>query len=222
MNFHLIVHDDFKQDMARLHEAWRQDPNSSEGLEFQAAVAGLRALRAGRDNEYQGKQLGYGRQSYDLRDCAELKVPVVDERTPGGHPRGPSHRLVYREFEPLPKVEDGRVVPDPSAMPYRQAVAFAHRSEEPAAIAGERLGRRRGFPVPELHGLTGGGRPSIGPDRREGIQTTPHRIPVPPDLIRQAAILRDSPPPTPRPPASTPPASGLRPPNPGQARERER
>jgi hypothetical protein len=101
--------------------------------------------------------------------------------------------LVYREFDPLPTLRDGRVVQDPDAKPYRQIISFGHRSEDPAASAGERLKRSRGLPVRELHGLTGGGAPAIGKDLRE-VQTTPHRIPVPPDLMRQAAILRDSPP----------------------------
>ncbi|GAA0606103.1 hypothetical protein HPO96_01955 [Kribbella sandramycini] len=220
MKFHLIVHDDFKQDMVRLHAAWQRDPTSPEGLEFQAAVAGLKALREGREDAYVGKQLGSGPRSYDLRDCAELKVPVVAEWTSHGRPLGPSHRLVYREFEPLPTVEGGRVVHDPAATPYRHAVAFAHRADDPASIAGERLGRQRSVLDRDLYGLTGGGRPSVGPDGREGAQTTPHRIPVPGDLLRQAAILRDSPPPTPRPPGGEPGAAARHPGGPGQQRER--
>ncbi len=218
----MMVHPEMKQDMDVLAAAWKQDPESEAGREFNAAMKALKALSQGREAEYVGKQLGYGPGSHDLRDAAELKVPVVAEGTPGGHSRGPSHRLVYREFEPMPTVQDGRVVQDPNAKAYRQAVAFAHRSEDPAAIAGERLGRSRGIRDRNLHGLTGGGRPSVGPDRREGIQTTPHRIPVPPDLIRQAAILRDSPPATARPPTGTPKASGPRPTSPDQSRERDR
>ncbi|TDO52962.1 hypothetical protein EV651_117152 [Kribbella sp. VKM Ac-2571] len=74
--------------MDRLHEAWEQDRDSPAGREFQAAKAAQRALREEREGEYQGKQLGYGPQSYDLRDCAELKVPVDREFTPGGFERG--------------------------------------------------------------------------------------------------------------------------------------
>jgi hypothetical protein len=163
------------------------------GTEYVGVINALKALQSGREDAYEGKQLGYGPQSHDLRDCAELKVPVVPEFTPGGFPRGPSHRLIYREFDPLPTVRDGRVVHDPNARPYRHVVAFGHRSHDPAAIAGRRLGRERGKPERDLHGVSGGGRPSVGKDLR-GRQTTPHRIPVPSDLIRQAAILRDSPP----------------------------
>lgn len=182
----------------------------------------IKALQSGREDAYEGKQLGYGPQSHDLRDCAELKVPVVREFTPGGFPRGPSHRLVYREFDPLPTVQDGRVVQDPDAKPYRQVIAFGHRSEDLAATAGLRLARSRGLPVQELHGLTGGGRPAIGKDLRD-VQTTPHRMPVPPDLIRQAAILRDSPPAGTAPkPAGAPEANVNRPPGPGTSRSKDR
>jgi hypothetical protein len=193
VSYYLIVHPELKQEIDRLYVAWKQDPGSDAAQEFNAAMKSLAALRDGREGEYQGKQLGYGPGSHDLRDAAELKVAVYEEFTPGGHPRGPSHRLVYREFEPLPEVVGDRVIKDPEAMPYRQALVFDHRANDPAAIAGERLGRVRGLPDRNLHGLTGGGRPSEGP-QQPGVQTTPHRIPVPPDLIRQAAILRDSPP----------------------------
>ncbi|MBP2356889.1 hypothetical protein JOF29_007999 [Kribbella aluminosa] len=124
--------------MDRLHQEWKTDKNSPGGRAFVAAVGALRALREEREGEYQGKQLGYGPQSYDVRDCAELKVPVDREFTPGGYERGPSHRLVYREFDPLPTMEDGRVVPDPNAQAYRQPITFAHRSHDPADSAGQR------------------------------------------------------------------------------------
>lgn len=193
MNCHLLHHPEFSRDMDRLHAEWKRDQNSSGGREFQAAMGALRALREEREREYQGKQLGYGRQSYDLRDCAELKVPVDREFTQGGYERGPSHRLVYREFDPLPKVEGDRVVADPDAQAYRQPIAFAHRSNDPAAIAGKRLGRTIGVQSRDLQGVAGGGRPDVGP-QREGVQTTPHRLPVPGDLLKQAQMLRGSPP----------------------------
>lgn len=117
MRLRLLVRPGFKQDMDRLYEQLKQDPISPPGPEFQAAVDALRTLRQGREDEYEGKQLGYGQ-------------------------------------------------------PYQQAVSFGHRSQDPAAIAGERLGRERGLPQQELHGLTGGGHPDVGPER-PGAQTTP-------------------------------------------------
>ncbi len=161
----------------------------------------MAALRDGRESAYEGKQLGYGPGSHDLRDCAELKVPVFDEYKHDGSRLGPSHRVTYREFDPLPKVENGRVVPDPSALPYRHVVAFEHRADDPAAVTGNRLGRTRGFPMRDLQGL-GGGRPSVGP-QRAGARTTPNRVPAPPDLIKTAALLK----------ANAPAADALRAPN---------
>jgi hypothetical protein len=221
--YHLLIHPDLRAQINALSEARKQDPGSDAAKEYVAAIKGMQALARGEEAGYEGKQLGYGPGSHDLRDAAELKVPVFQESNDRGRPMGPSHRLIYREFEPMPTVEDGRVVSDPNALPYRQVVAFDHRSKDPAAIAGERLGRVRGMPERDLHGIAGGGRPSVGP-QQQGVQTTPHRVPVPPDLIRQAAILRDSPPAgaraAPRTGAGEAPAK--RPDGPGQSQSQER
>ncbi|GAA3088829.1 hypothetical protein [Kribbella aluminosa] len=74
------------------------------------------------------------------------------------------------------------------------------------------------MPSRDLQGLAGGGRPDIGP-QREGVQTTPQRLPVPGDLLKQAQILRDSPPAGTAPkPSSAPQANVNRPPGPGASR----
>jgi hypothetical protein len=212
----LIVDERLKPELDAGYAAWKTDPRSDAGREFNAAMKAMKALQEGREGEYVGKRLASGRGSYDLRDTAELKVAVFDEYKDNGWPLGPSHRLTYREFDPLPKVEDGRVVADPDARPYRHVIAFAHRADDPAAITGQRLGRSRGLLEPGLYGVGGGVRPSVGP-QREGAPTTPHRIPVPGDLLKQAQILRDSPPAgtAPKPPsapqANVNPASGAGP-----------
>ena len=78
------------------------------------------------------------------------------------------------------------------------------------------------MPQRDLHGLSGGGRPGVGP-LRDGVQTTPHRVPVPLELIRQAAILRDSPPAGTRPaPEAAPVADVNRPSGPGRSQSQER
>ena len=219
MKYQLVVHPELREEINRLYAAWKQDPASNAGREFEAFRDAMTALRDGREDEYIGKQLGYGRSSHDLRDAAELKVEVFAEGGTRERPR-PSHRLVYREFEPLPKVVDGRVVRDPNALPVRQIVAFNHRSMDPAAIAGERLGRERGKAESSLHGLTGGGRPDVGP-QRPGVQTTPHRLPMPEDVLHQ--ILRDSPPAGSQPaPTAVPQAKVMRPDGPGQSQSQER
>lgn len=223
MRYHLILHKELRAHINALSKSHERDPRSDEGREYVAVIKALKALQEGREGEYEGKQLGYGPQSHDLRDCAELKVPVFEEYKTNGWPLGPSHRVTFREFDPLPRVEDGRVVPDPDARPYRHVIAFVHRADDPAAITGERLGREVGQRQPELHGLTGGGRPSVGKDLRAGIQTTPHRIPVPGDLLRQAQILRDSPPAGTGPkPAPAPQANVNRPSAPGTSKSKDR
>lgn len=219
MKYQLVVHPELREEINRLYAAWKQDPTSDAGREFEAFREAMTALRDGREGDYIGKQLGYGRSSHDLRDGAEIKVDVFDEGGTSERPR-PSHRLVYREFDPPAQVVDGRVVRDPNAMPIRQIVAFNHRSMDPAAIAGERLGRERGKAEASLHGLTGGGRPDVGP-QRPGVQTTPHRLPVPQDVLHQ--ILRDSPPAGTKPaPSAAPQAQVNRPDGPGRSQSRDR
>jgi hypothetical protein len=152
VNYRLVVHPELRQEVNRLYEAWKHDPSSDAG----------------------------------------------------------------REFDPPMTMQDGRAAPD--GPPIRQILAFNHRRDEPAAIAGERLGRQRGIAQGELHGLTGGGRPSVG-RQREGVQITPHRMPVPNDVLQQ--ILRDSPPAGSGPrPSAAPQARVNRPEGPGEGRER--
>ena len=156
-----------------LEHAAASQPGSLRGLCICALKLGLQALAEGREDEYDGKRLGYSPTHHDLRDCAELKVPVVAESR-HGHDLGPSHRLIYREFES----EDG-------GPPYREAVCFAPRgSDLPFQIAGARLGREIGQPVPELAHL-----PNHRPTFQHGAAepTGPPRLPLPPDLRKALA-----------------------------------
>lgn len=105
MRYHLIVDEALKAEMSAGQAAWKADPRSDAGRQFNAAMKALKALQEGREGEYEGKQLGYGPRSYDLRDTAQIKVPVFEEYKDNGWPMGPSHRMTYREFDPLPKVE---------------------------------------------------------------------------------------------------------------------
>jgi hypothetical protein len=185
--FHLLIHDDVRAQITRLHAAYKSDPSSREGKEYVAAIKGLKALQTGREGQYNRKALGSGRNSYDLSDVGELKVPVHREFRPGGYERGESHRLVYREFDPLPTVKDGRVVPNPDALPFRQVLAFDHRQDNPADIAGQRLGRTPGVRAPELRGLETR-LPSVGP--QAGARLDPPRLPLPPDLLQAARMMQ--------------------------------
>ncbi|MEU4197362.1 hypothetical protein AB0E69_36075 [Kribbella sp. NPDC026611] len=198
----------------QLPDDWKP-PRGPAGQQLDAFVEAMRALREGRerDPKYRGsKQLGYGPQSHDLRDTAELKVPVFDR---GGTPEFPaqSHRLVYREFRP-PTVlrEDGTAARE--GLPIRQLVAFNDRGDEPAAVAGERLGRVRGMAESDLRGVVGGGRPEIG-RVRDDAQITPHAMEAPPDVLaevrRLQGVLAASPPAGTNPPAPAPEARVNRP-----------
>jgi hypothetical protein len=156
-----------------LEHAAASQPDSLRGREFRALKLGLQALAEGREDEYDGKRLGYSPGHHDLRDCAELKVPVIPESR-HGQDLGPSHRLIYREFE----ADDG-------GPPYREAVCFAPRgSDLPFHIAGTRLGREVGRPVPELANL-----PNHRPAFQRGAAepTGPPRLPLPPDLRKALA-----------------------------------
>ena len=86
-SYHLIFDEDLRQEIDRLSAEYRRDPNSPAGREYVGVINAIKALQSGRQDAYEGKQLGYGPQSHDLRDCAELKVPVVAEFTPGEFPR---------------------------------------------------------------------------------------------------------------------------------------
>lgn len=220
--YHLLFDDELRQDIDRLSAAYQRDPRGAAGQEYAAAINAMKALQSGNEDAYVGKRLTSGPDSFDLRDCAELKVPVVAETTPGGFPRGPSHRLVYREFDPIPTVQDGRVVPNPAAKPFRHVVAFGHRKEDPASVAAMRLGRTRGLLEPGLRGLDEQERPSIGP-QRDGVPTTPQRLPLPPDLLQAARMLSGSPPAgTAARPAEAPQPNINRPPSPGTSKSKER
>ena len=75
MGYHLILHEDLRAQINALSEERKRDPGGEAAKEYVAVIKGLKALRDGRESDYQGKQLGYGPGSHDLSDFAELKVP---------------------------------------------------------------------------------------------------------------------------------------------------
>ena len=175
--FRILVRPRLRRQLALLEHAAATQPDSLRGREFRALKLGLQALAEGREEEYDGKRLGYSPGHHDLRDCAELKVPVIPE-SHYGNDLGPSHRLIYREFEP----EDG-------GLPYREAICFApRRNNLPFEIAGTRLQREIGRPAPELAHL-----PNYRPTFRRGAAepTGPPRLPLPPDLRKALAAASD-------------------------------
>lgn len=173
VRFRLLVKPRFRRQLAVLEQAAASQPGSLRDRELRALRLGLQALAEGREAELGGKRLGYSPGHHDLRDCAELKIPVIPESR-YGNDLGPSHRLIYREFEP----EDG-------GLPYREVVCFEpRRANRPFDVAGARLQRAVGRPDPALAHL---------PNHRPGFQyggaepTGPPRLPLPPDLSRALA-----------------------------------
>lgn len=209
VRFRIIVRPRLRRQLAVLEQAAASQPGSLRDREFRALKLSLRALAEGREEDYDGKRLGYSSGHHDLRDCAELKVPVIAESR-YGNDLGPSHRLIYREFEP----EDG-------GLPYREAVCFEPRgADRPFEVAGARLQREIGQPNPDLAHL-----PNYRPSFQRGAAepTGPPRLPLPPDLRKALAAASDVSPAqgaVNMPRATTPrPASGRDgPPEPGRQR----
>jgi hypothetical protein len=171
--FRIIIDPKLRRKIAMLEQAAASRPDSLRAQELQALKLGLRALAGGREDDFDGKRLGYSPGHHDLRDCAEIKLAVVPEFR-YGHELGPSHRLLYREYEP----EDG-------GLPYREALCFEHRGDDlPFEVAGNRLGREIGRPDRALAHLPNH-RPTF---QRGGAEPTgPPRLPLPPDLRKALA-----------------------------------
>ena len=116
--YRLLLKDQLMQQLTALSRAAKSQPGGLRDREFRALKTGLRALAEGREVAFDGKRLGYSPEHHDLRDCAEIKLPVIQE-TRHNHDLGPSHRLIYREFE----ADDG--VP-----PVRQVICFEPRGDD--------------------------------------------------------------------------------------------
>jgi hypothetical protein len=161
--YRLLVRKEVLQQLAALQlAAETQQPGGLRERELHALRLGLRVLAHGQEERFDGKRLGY--TTHDLSDCAEIKLPVIPE-TRGNHELGPSHRLLYREFEP----EDG-------GLPYREVVAFEpRRDDRPFDVAAARLGRARGVKCQSLNGAAA------------TSHAAPIRQPLPPDLRKALA-----------------------------------
>jgi len=174
--YRILLSPRLRRQFVALEQAAPAQPGGLRDREFRALKLGLQALAEGREDDLDGKRLGFSPNHHDLRDCAELKIPVIAE-TRYGRELGPSHRLIYREFE----AEDG-------GLPYREAVCFAPRGNDlPFELAGAQLRREIGRPVPELEGL-----PNASFNQRPTAQPTgPPRLPLPPELRRALAAASD-------------------------------
>jgi hypothetical protein len=86
--YQLLVHPELRDQLRKLHAEARQNPSGPEAKEFEAVRKGLSALRDGREADFSGERLGYSDRHADLRDCAEIKLPVVAEFNRRGRPMG--------------------------------------------------------------------------------------------------------------------------------------
>ncbi|TDW79321.1 hypothetical protein EV647_8122 [Kribbella sp. VKM Ac-2566] len=209
--YHLIIDPELLDELRDLYARAQAEPNGPAAQQFEAVRLGLSALREGREAEFAGERLGRSDDHSDLRDCAEIKIPVVQELNRRGQPMGPSHRMTYREFEG----------PTESHLPVRQVVAFAPRKDgEIFDVTAARLGRSKGVALDELDHLPTV-RPAVGPGKESGRPVTPPRMPLPADLAQALKAMEGLPPPgTSGPQTTHPPAAQRRPPNRGPSQSR--
>jgi hypothetical protein len=171
--YRLLVEPEIGRQLAELGRAAQRQPRGLRDREFRALRLGLQVLANGREESFGGKRLGFSPRHHDLRDCAEIKLPVVQE-TRNNQDLGPSHRLIYREFE----AEDG-------GLPYRQVISFEHRgNDRPFEVAATRLGREIGSRHCTLEAVYDL-RPQFG--QRGPGEAAPFRQRLPPDLAKALA-----------------------------------
>ncbi|MFF0341886.1 hypothetical protein [Kribbella sp. NPDC004875] len=210
--YHLILDPELRDELRALQARAQADPNGAAAKQFEAVRVALSALREGREAEFDGERLGRSDNHPDLRDCAEIKVPVVEEFNRRGRPMGPSHRVTYREFEGSSE----------SSLPVRQVIAFAPRKDgEIFDVTANRLGRSKGVGLEELDHLPTV-RPAVGPGKEAGRPVAPPRMPLTPELAQAFKALEGLPPPTSSPPTTTnhEPAAQRNKPNRGTSRDR--
>jgi hypothetical protein len=209
--YHLIIDPELLDELRDLYARAQAEPNGPAAQQFEAVRLGLSALREGREAEFAGERLGRSDDHSDLRDCAEIKIPVVQELNRRGQRMGPSHRMTYREFEG----------PTESHLPVRQVVAFAPRKDgEIFDVTATRLGRSKGVALDELDHLPTI-RPAVGPGKEAGRPVTPPRMPLPADLTQALKAMEGLPAPGASAPQTThPPAAQRRPPNKGPSQSR--
>lgn len=169
--YRLLVREEVLHQLAALKQAAAtQQPGGLRDREHRALKLGLQALANGDEERFDGKRLGYA--THDLSDCAEIKLPVIPESR-GNNELGPSHRLVYREFES-----------DDGGPPYREVVCFEPRKDDrPFKVAAARLGREAGVRSAAVRAAT---RVALGTVAQSG-PAAPIRQALPSDLRKAVA-----------------------------------
>lgn len=170
--FRLFVRRRVKRQLQALSAGVAHDPRGPAAARLSALLRALEIVEAGQEVSLDGKRLGYSSQHYDLRDCAEIKVPMVEEFSRDGRLLGPSHRLIYREF----------FAADDEQLPVREVICCEPRADGLAfEIAARDLGRIRTIEVGELRDLPNV-EPAIGPNKGPERPSAPPRLPLPPDI----------------------------------------
>jgi hypothetical protein len=186
--FQLNVFSQLGDELLELERSAKADPEGEAATKLAAAKAGLRALRDGRESEYGAKKFRALVDQYgDIGDCAEIKIPVVQEYAPNGYAFGPSHRMTYRDRE----AASG----EPGSVPLRirDVIAFEPRKDgTPFRVTAERLNRSVGTGMDGLNSTqtrnstTAQPRISAGPEVREIPPT------VDPDVAAAARLASAS------------------------------
>lgn len=181
--YNLVIHPMLLKRFA--HKAYEsaRNPGGLSSRELHAARWALDVLRQGREEFFDGERLGRSDKHVDLRDCAEIKVPVVQEYNSRGRPFGPSHRMIYREYA-LPSWD----------RPVREVVTFAPRAGGlPFKLAGDDLDRPIGMELDDLEGVENTP-PAVGLDKDLSRATSPVRTTPAPDVAAALAARLERPP----------------------------
>lgn len=181
--YDLVIHPRLLERLARKAYDSALHPGTLSSRELHAARWALDVLRQGREEFFEGKRLGRSDRHVDLRDCAEIKVAVVQEYNSRGRPLGPSHRMIYREYAS----EDWE-------RPVREVISFAPRAGGlPFKLAGDDLDRPIGMELDDLEDVANTP-PAVGPGKEEALATSPVQTSPPPDVAAVLATrLRRSP-----------------------------
>lgn len=181
-HFRLLLRRRVIRQLQALSDGAAHDPRGPAAAKLSALLSALEAVEAGQERAFDGERLGYSPQHYDLRDCAEIKVPLVQEFSRDGRPLGPSHRMIYREF----------FAPDEEQLPIREVLCCEPRANSLAfEITAHDLGRIRTIEVDDLRDLPNVV-PARGPNKDPQRPSAPPRLALPPDIAAALATMATS------------------------------
>jgi hypothetical protein len=180
--FELYLRRRVERQLKAISSAVAYDPRGPAAHKLCVLLDALEAVESGEEARLGGERLGYSPQHYDLRDCAEIKVPMVQERNRTGKSLGPSHRMIYREFFPME-----------GSLPVREILCCEPRANGTAfQVAGRELDRSVTIEVEELRELPTV-TPAIGSRKDPDLPISPPRLPMPPDVAAAIRTLAKEP-----------------------------